>query len=145
MKYLLIVFGILLIAFSCSSQSKMLNRKCEKQLIKEIEKNWYYNSNGDYYDVDKKFLNDLDSGYFNCIYGKDTAYISKLFGEHNETTIYVSVEARKDSLFLAIQYNLNPCPNTARSAHCEYYHFYYDKKGIIRKSGKFQANIGWIE
>lgn len=55
---------------------------CVKNLKEDLEKNWHYDGAKNFYEGNNKFLEKLDTTYKDCIHGKDTAYIAKLFGEH---------------------------------------------------------------
>ena len=57
-------------------------KTCEKNIRHELTNKWNYDSSKKEYVSDMKFLTQLDSTYKECLYTKDTTYISKLFGTH---------------------------------------------------------------
>ena len=73
MKVLIPILFLLYV--SCSNP-------CIKNLKQDLAKNWKYDSDKRAYIVNHKFLNELDTNYRACLYGKDTTYITKLFGPY---------------------------------------------------------------
>ena len=144
MKRLIYLFLFSFVFSSCESQSRISDNKCEKHLHNEIIKNWVYHSEGNYYVADKKFLNDLDSGVYSCIFGKDTSYVSNLFGKYYSIQVVIG-KVRKDSLFHAMEYNISAYDIRKKNSGVNVYQFYIDKNGIVRKAGKNQISIGWID
>lgn len=64
-----------------AGESSAMNT-CENKLKSELQTKWKYDSEKKRYFGDLKFLSQLDSSYHECLIGKDTSYISKLFGQH---------------------------------------------------------------
>jgi hypothetical protein len=54
---------------------------CEKKLKKDLKKYWKYDSKKKIYFSDLDFLKSFDSLYKDCLLGKDTTYLKKLFGK----------------------------------------------------------------
>lgn len=59
---------------------------CTESLKKDLVENWKYDSIKDSYWGNPNFFTKLDTNYRSCLYGRDTAYISKLFGKHYSYT-----------------------------------------------------------
>ena len=89
---------------------------CENKLKKELTKNWKYDSVKKRYFANHKFLNQLDSVYKDCLHGKDTTYISNLFGQH-----YLIRPVGKN---FQMEYNMFPCDDPI----CGFFYFVLDEK-----------------
>ena len=75
-----LLFSIVVFLLSC--RFVVGQNPCEINIKQELSKTWKYDDNKKAYFADSKFLSEIDSAYKDCLYGKDTAYISKLFGQH---------------------------------------------------------------
>ena len=138
--------GILMTFFySSEAQNKISERKCEQNLRSEIKKGWLYHSDGNYYEANKKFIEDIISGSYPCIFGKDTSYISKLLGNQYQIDVTPETKCIKDSLFHSTQYNISPYEPRKRNGHLTILGFCIDKNGIVRMVAKYTMGTGWIE
>ena len=81
MKFLIFISALIICCKPIEGQNSSKN-SCELNLKQELIKHWSYDSDYKGYIFNEKFLLDLDSLYKDCLHGKDTSYISNLFGEH---------------------------------------------------------------
>ena len=85
MRNLLLLFFVFIGCKTSESQKQStLNKSC-KELEEKIETLWRYDSIMQYHVGNDSFLNGLtlnESVYRDCLESKDTAYVTKLLGNH---------------------------------------------------------------
>lgn len=116
-----------LILNGCNTQRNLI----ERNLKEDVQKNWTYNNELKYNSTNRAFTNKLDSVYKDLLIGKDTSYISGMFGSH-----YIYEQPHEGWLVkqfpTGMRYNLSaPCSGTIRQSDCPYFFFYLDKKGKV--------------
>jgi hypothetical protein len=144
MKYFYILFALFCVLFfaGCKISEKDTKNNCEQRLLNAIGTFWKYDEVSNSVKTEVYFLTELDSEKFNCIIGRDTGYIIKMFGRGYNITYELPPRIRnKDGFKLAIEYPLyKPCP-TSISGSCEVFQFYFDSNGIVRKYGRMMHSL----
>lgn len=132
MKILFVLLlQIVLLELACTSQQNI----CKKNLKNTLAKEWTYDNKQRVYSTNISFLKGIDSTYKDCLIGKDTSFISKMFG-----TDYLVVETMQNGLRLEfpkkMKYTLyNPCDLTLPHTNCYFYVFYISNFGKVGKYG----------
>ncbi|MCX6290369.1 MAG: hypothetical protein NT126_01240 [Bacteroidetes bacterium] len=142
MKFILCLI-ISSVSISCTGQKKVAKNKCDERLVRSVGDNWKYNSSEDYYNVNKSFIKDLNSVYRDCINGKDSTFILKVFGnktKSREKLFWVN-PISKDTLISSIKYAISKPCGSSSVLNCEYYEFLFDKNGKLKKWEQFSEDI----
>jgi hypothetical protein len=122
-----------LVAESCKVKngvSKTVDATCENALPPLLNSNWTYVSEGNYHVMTDTFRKAIETEYYQCFVGKDTAWLIKNFGAHQNKEIAPDPIRKNDSIAGSIRYQLSPmcdCQNT----RCSFYFFFYDFQGKI--------------
>lgn len=128
MKITIQLISILILS-GCHTQRNLT----EMNLKEEVQKNWAYNNEQKFYKASYAFTDRLDSAYQDFLIGKDTSYISKMFGSH------YSYEQTYEGWLVkqfpnGMRYNLSlPSGNELGQSNCPYFFFYIDKRGRVGK------------
>ena len=123
---ILILVNVILSSHSCNSE-------CDRNLVDAISKNWTYDSQQKFYKTSLEFTKQVDSVYKDCIIGKDSAYISKLFGS-NYTVQATEQPGLVRTYPITMQYIVfHPCDMSAPNARCFHLVFYLTAKCQVGK------------
>jgi len=135
MKTSIHIIGILLIAISCSSQSKISEISCDEKLTPAINENWKYDSIAKYYLVNDSFIKNMNTIYRDCIKEKDSTYIVNKFGIRHSVHRY-------DANTYFIEYIINsPCSSRASNNQCITFTFFFDKQNKLQRWRKDESTI----
>ena len=127
MKLIILILGnIILSAHFCNSE-------CDRNLKDALLKNWTYDSQQKFYKTSLEFAKQIDSVYKDCIIGKDSDYISRLFG--SDYTVQATEQRGLVKIFPAtIQYIVfHSCDMSAPNARCFHLVFYLTPKSKVGK------------
>ena len=130
---ILILVNVILSSHSC-------NNECDKNLKDAISKNWTYDSQQKFYKTSLEFTKQIDSVYKGCIIGKDSAYISKLFG--SDYTVQATEQPELIKTYpITMQYIVfHSCDMSAPNARCFHLVFYLTNESKVGKASLHQES-----
>lgn len=119
-----LVSGILLVCFISILICCRTTSNCSINFKKEAadSSNWYYNFFENHYFANVDFLNRIYNNYNTCLVGKDSTFISSIFGLNYQFT---------DSTMI---YPLSKhCSGSGINYHCINMYFILDSKGLVKR------------
>lgn len=119
-----LISAILLIIISCLQIGCKTILNCKTNLEKETSDstNWYYDSVKNHYISNFTFLKHIKDSYKNCLIGKDTIFVSNIFGKNYQFS---------DSTMI---FPLSkPCTGSGKDYHCTTLDFIIDSNGLVKQ------------
>ena len=119
-----ILFCILISCNTFFGETNSPKKNCNASALqKEIEQNWKYDSEKKYYITNDSFINNLNTVYYDCLYGADTSTIIKYFGKNFllSSEIFPRKEGANNHKTPLLQYSITPpCNYSKLSGTCSF-------------------------
>ncbi len=131
MKKYFSIFTLFYFLSACLTPDIASNSPYCSQVLDSIQKTWKFDDTLGYYTANYKWLVELNNRgneTTTCFIGKDTAYITKIFGRKYEFR-----NSRKYFPFVIIYPLSKPCSGHGKDYHCSSLQFFFDSSQVVKR------------